>query len=152
MSEKYSLDEFDIKLLQLLQENARTKNTDLAKTLNVTEGAIRKRIAKLIHNNYIEKFTIQVSEKLYGIRAVVDIQIEGTVAPTIIRERMETEIIKGIEAIYETAGDIDLIVIFHTGSDEELKDAIETVRAIPGVKGTRTHVVLKRTIFPPKII
>ena len=62
----YILDKFDKELLRILQDNSRLKNTDIARKLDVTEGAIRKRIQKLIDNNYIEKFTIQVNEDIFG--------------------------------------------------------------------------------------
>ncbi len=150
-SSRYSLDNFDRDLIKLLLGNSRMKNTELAKKLNVTEGAIRKRINKLIKNNFIEKFTIQVNEKLLGMRAVVEIYITGKSKPSIICEKIIQNVDKGIEAIYETAGDIDLIVIFHTTSDSDLKMAIEHVRSIEGVENTKTHVVLKRTKLPQQI-
>jgi DNA-binding Lrp family transcriptional regulator len=148
--DKYSLDNFDKKLLDLLQENSRMKNTELAKHLQVTEGAIRKRINKLVKNRYIEKFTIQINERALGMRAVVEITISGTSKPSIICDQIIEKIDQGIEAIYETAGDIDLIVIFNTSSDGELKNAIQQVRSIDGVKSTKTHVVLKRTKLPQR--
>ncbi|MHA2249562.1 MAG: Lrp/AsnC family transcriptional regulator [Candidatus Kariarchaeaceae archaeon] len=149
--EIYALDQFDKRLLKLLQENSRMKNTELAKQLQVTEGAIRKRINKLVNNKFIEKFTIQVNEKALGMRAVVEIQITGNSKPSVIVDKILSKVDKGIEAIYETAGDVDLIVIFHTSSDSLLKMAIEQVRSIDGVVDTKTHVVLNRTKLPQQI-
>ena len=148
MSESYSLDQFDRELLKLLQENSRMKNTDLAKRLDVTEGAIRKRLTKLVNNNLIERFTIQVNEKISGRRAVVEVRIAGNSSPSVIREKIIKKVHTGIEALYETTGDIDLFIIFHTEGDNELKEAIEQVRLIDGVLNTKTYVVLTRTKLP----
>ncbi|MHA2029620.1 MAG: Lrp/AsnC family transcriptional regulator [Candidatus Kariarchaeaceae archaeon] len=152
MDEKNSLDQFDISLLNLLQENSRMKNTELAKRLNVTEGAIRKRIARLSKLEIIEKFTIQLSDKSQGIRAIVEIKIEGNEQPSNIRNEISKNIPRGVEIIYELTGDVDMIVIFHMLNHDELGNAIETLRQITGVKNTKTHVILKRTKLPNIIL
>ena len=151
MDEKSTLDQFDISLLNLLQSNSRMKNTELAKRLNVTEGAIRKRIARLIKNEVIEKFSIQLSDKSQGIRAIVEIKIEGNVRPSDIRNQIALKIPRGVEIIYELTGDVDMIVIFHSLNHDELGNAIEVLRQISGVKSTKTHVILRRTKLPTLI-
>jgi Lrp/AsnC family transcriptional regulator of lysine biosynthesis len=128
------------------------KNTELAKRLNVTEGAIRKRITRLIKLEIIEKFTIQLSDKSQGIRAIVEIKIEGNEQPSNIRNEISRKIPRGVEIIYELTGDVDMIVIFHMLNHDELGNAIETLRQITGVKNTKTHVILKRTKLPNLII
>jgi Lrp/AsnC family transcriptional regulator of lysine biosynthesis len=128
------------------------KNTELAKRLNVTEGAIRKRIARLSKLEIIEKFTIQLSDKSQGIRAIVEIKIEGNEQPSNIRNEISKNIPRGVEIIYELTGDVDMIVIFHMLNHDELGNAIETLRQITGVKNTKTHVILKRTKLPNIIL
>ncbi|NDB28606.1 winged helix-turn-helix transcriptional regulator, partial [archaeon] len=54
----YKLDNVDNGILNLLEENSRLKNTEIAEKLGYSEGAIRKRINKLVENNIIEKFSI----------------------------------------------------------------------------------------------
>ncbi|NDB78846.1 winged helix-turn-helix transcriptional regulator, partial [archaeon] len=56
----YKLDNVDNGILNLLEENSRLKNTEIAEKLGYSEGAIRKRINKLVENNIIEKFSIIV--------------------------------------------------------------------------------------------
>ena len=41
------MDEIDKKILQILQKNARTPNTEIAKQLNMVPSAILERIRKL---------------------------------------------------------------------------------------------------------
>lgn len=142
--DNYVLDQFDKELLKLLVENSRMKNTDIARRLNVTEGAIRKRINKLIENEFIENFTIKLNDKLLGTWAIVQVTIAGNLGPTIIREKIMNKV-KGIDEIFETAGDVDLIIIFHTKGDNSLKLAIEDLRSIEGVNNTKTYVALNRT-------
>lgn len=141
----YIIDEFDKKLIRLLQENSRMKNTDLARELGVTEGAIRKRIKKLQESRYIDKFTIKLNEaKIQSTSAIVQIMIAGDMGPGRIRDEIIANI-KGVEEIYEVAGEVDLFCIFNTVGEFALKVAIEGLRAIEGVKNTKTFVALNRT-------
>ena len=151
MSE-HNLDSTDREILKLLFENSRYKNTDIAKKLKVSEGAIRKRISRLVDNNIIEKFTIQISDnKATGVWSVVQVEIEGNAKPSDIRNQIVTNITKGIDSIYETAGDIDLILVAHTSNEVQLKESIELIRNMKGVKSTKTYIVLQRTVVPSEI-
>ncbi len=143
-AENYRLDEFDKKLLKLLQKNSRTKNTDLARELNVTEGAIRKRIKKLVDSRYIERFTIKLNEeKMSTTSAIVQIIIEGDSSPGQIKDEIIDNI--GCDVVYETTGEVDLFVIFNTNGEYELKMAIEKLRSIRGVTSTKTFVALQKS-------
>ncbi|MCY3414851.1 MAG: Lrp/AsnC family transcriptional regulator [Candidatus Heimdallarchaeota archaeon] len=143
--DRYRLDDFDRKLLKLLQENSRAKNTELAQELNVTEGAIRKRIKKLVESKYIEKFTIKLNEvKLPTTSAIVQIMIGGDMSPENIKDEILGNV-NGVDTIYETTGEVDLFCIFNTSGDHALKDAIEKLRSIEGVKSTKTFVALQKT-------
>ncbi len=139
------LDKIDQKILQILTSNAREKNTVIARQLDITEGAVRKRIKKLKENGVIERFTIELTDRLSGIRAVVGVVIGGTVEPTTIKDEIIKKVGDGIEAIYEVTGEIDLFVILNTQKDVLLKRGIEDIRRIPGVKDTNTYVVLSKT-------
>ena len=42
------MDELDIQILSILEKDSRTKNTEIAKRLSVSEGSIRRRIDNLV--------------------------------------------------------------------------------------------------------
>ncbi len=62
---KKLIDDVDKKIIKLLQNNGRLTNTEIAKKLNVTEGAIRKRLNRL------------VGEKIIIITAVLNLPFLG---------------------------------------------------------------------------
>jgi DNA-binding Lrp family transcriptional regulator len=138
------LDEDDQKILKILMQDARKKNTEIAREIGLTEGAIRKRIKRLVENRIIEGFTIKLSERMFGYRAVVSLKIGGNIKPTDIRSRILEHIPNGVELIYEVTGDIDLFVILHVEAEIFLKEAIEKIRDIPGVNEARTYVILTK--------
>ena len=44
------MDRLDEKIIQILRDNGRISNAEIARDLNVSEGTIRRRIRKLIQN------------------------------------------------------------------------------------------------------
>lgn len=138
------LDEDDQKILKILMNDARKKNTEIAREIGLTEGAIRKRIKRLVENRVIEGFTIKLSERMFGYRAIVEVKIGGNVKPTQIRSKILELVPDGVDVIYEVTGDIDLFVILHVEAEIYLKEAIEQIRGINGVNEARTYVILTK--------
>src|SRR4030065_450513 len=49
------------KSLNLLRQNSRTKNTEIARQVSLTERAVRARIEKLVREGIIKRFTVETS-------------------------------------------------------------------------------------------
>jgi DNA-binding Lrp family transcriptional regulator len=61
------LDNIDIKIIKLLQENARISVAEMAREIRAfTENAIRYRIDKLESEGYISKYTIRLNPQMFG--------------------------------------------------------------------------------------
>ena len=61
------MDEIDVKILKILKEDSRTKYVKIAKTVGLTEGAVRRRIRNLINRGIIKRFTIETTVEVEGI-------------------------------------------------------------------------------------
>jgi Lrp/AsnC family leucine-responsive transcriptional regulator len=60
------IDKIDMRLLQLLQKNARMTNIDLADKLKTSEATVRRRINNLVDRGYIRSFSALLDYKLMG--------------------------------------------------------------------------------------
>jgi len=71
-------DEIDRKILEILHENGRTKFTEIAKSIQKTEGTVRNRIKRLQENGIIHGFrVVTFPENLgYEIQAIITFQLE----------------------------------------------------------------------------
>ncbi|WP_455142871.1 Lrp/AsnC family transcriptional regulator [Candidatus Hodarchaeum mangrovi] len=71
-------DEIDRKILEILDQNARTKFTDIAKSIQRTEGTVRNRIRRLQEDGIIQGFKLLTfPENLgYGIQAIITFILE----------------------------------------------------------------------------
>ena len=130
------MDERDQRILEILQENGRLSNSDIARILNVSEGTIRKRIEKLLSERVIEKFTIQTKRNSQD--AIILIRID-------IREATETiERLKNtFPEVYEFSGKADLAIRIKALSIDEINGIVDRIRNIEGVRSTETLIRLK---------
>jgi DNA-binding Lrp family transcriptional regulator len=129
------MDEMDYKILDLLRENSREKNMEIARKLNVSEGTIRKRIFNMVNSGIIQKFTIESGISIEGI---VLIKLDSRKASTTIKT------IKNIyKDVYEFSGRIDVAVRILKSTIDELNMEVDKIRDLSGVLNTDTMVRLK---------
>ncbi|AWR97370.1 winged helix-turn-helix transcriptional regulator [Acidianus sulfidivorans JP7] len=134
------IDSNDLKILEALKRNARTPYTLIAKDLKISEAAVRKRIEKLIRLGIIKRFTIDY-ELENEIKAIV--MIKST--PQISTPEISKKIVKiqGIETVYETTGDYDIIALVRGINIAEINKTIDEIRSVQGVVGTTSTIILR---------
>jgi DNA-binding Lrp family transcriptional regulator len=66
LQDTIKLDELDFKILEALLDDGRVKFKDLARALNTDERMVSSRLDRLIENNVIRKFTIDVDWSIFG--------------------------------------------------------------------------------------
>ncbi len=71
-------DDIDKKILEILDQNGRTKFTDIARYIQKTEGTVRNRIRRLKDNGVIHGFKVVTCPKNLGyeIQAIIIFQLE----------------------------------------------------------------------------
>ncbi len=84
------LDEYDIKIINLLKENSRLTFSELSKLLNLSRQTVKTRVEKLERNGVIKKYTIKLSPEL-----------EGKGSAMIIVSTQNPERIKEVEEVTE---------------------------------------------------
>ena len=138
---KWKLDETDRKILEMLLEDARMPNQKLGKKVGLSEPAARRRVAALVSNGIIKRFTIDVEEK-GGVSAIVFISTSPHVPAEKIMAMLKGE--EGIGAVWELSGDIDVAITLFAPDIESLNRRIDEIRAFEGIKKTKLSVILKK--------
>ncbi len=129
------MDEMDFKILDMLRENSREKNMEIARNLNVSEGTIRKRIFNMVSSGVIQKFTVETAISIEGI---VLIKLDSRIATNTIK------LLKNIyRDVYEFSGRIDVAVRILKSTIDELNMEVDKIRDMSGVLNTDTMVRLK---------
>ena len=131
------MDNIDLKILEKLEEDARTPFLQIAKELNVSEGTIRKRVALMKKDNIIKKFTIKREKDATAIVGIVT--NPHVLTSEIIKKlkRLKTKV------IYEVTGRYDLICTISAKDLSDANDMLELIRTTTGVEHTETFTILK---------
>ncbi|HEV2138905.1 MAG TPA: Lrp/AsnC family transcriptional regulator [Nitrososphaerales archaeon] len=133
-------DRIDELILGILRENSRTSNTDIATKLILSESAVRRRIENLKSNGRIRKFTVEVSDRGMS-SAITWVSVNPSIPTKQVSEKMRN--VKGVEVVYETAGQFDVAAIITGANIADVNKTIEGIRRIDGVISTNTTMVLR---------
>ena len=136
------LDRIDKKLLELLQEDAKTPYSKLSKELGVSEATIHLRIKKLRERGIIKGFQAIVDpEKVgRGIIAIVAITADPKKFEYVLDKLKELD---DIYEIYDVTGEYYAILKIRVGNREELARLLDKIGSIDGIVSTRTMYVLR---------
>lgn len=136
------------KLIQLLNENARLTNAQLAVMLDTTEEDVKREIAVLEKTGVIRGYKPLINwEKVGGARASALIELRvapkketgfDTVANTIMQF---TE----VESVYLMSGGFDLAVMVHGKTIQDIAMFVaKRLSTLDGVLSTATHFILTK--------
>lgn len=133
-------DRIDELIIGILKENSRTSNTDIATKLILSESAVRRRIENLKSKGKIRKFTVEVADRGMS-SAITWVSVNTSVPTKQVSEKMR--MVKGVEVVYETAGQFDVAAIVTGANITDVNRTIEGIRRIDGVISTNTTMVLR---------
>ncbi len=141
MVKEMLLDEKDLKIIEILRNNARTSYTDIARQLGISDVAVLKRIRKLEQLGVIRKYTIVVDPKKLGYTAISITGID--VAPeqlfSVLDELKSKEYVKFLAL---TSGDHGIMATIWARDSRELAKIHEEISKMAGVKRVCPAVIL----------
>jgi Lrp/AsnC family transcriptional regulator, regulator for asnA, asnC and gidA len=134
------MDLLDEKILAALREDARIPYVEIAKSVNLSEAAIRRRVANLVQSGAISKFTIETSAGS-KTRAISMIAVSPNTPTSEISSKLKK--VRGVDSIFEITGEYDVAVVVSGASIVEINESIDEIRKLQGIDTTNTVVVLK---------
>ena len=138
------MDEIDKKIIKILQKNARTTNTQIAKQLKMVPSGILERIRKLEKKQIISKYTINIPPKACELNLLAFITIKANSSNW--SEEFETEIIANpfFEEIHEILGEDSYIIKVRAKNMDHLSEILKKkFGKMKEVKSTKTTMVIK---------
>lgn len=138
--------EVDERIVRELRADPRQSNVAIGRTVDLSEGAVRRRIDNLVATGHI-RFTVVVDPVFEGLTSHALIRLRC--APHLIGEVMEA--LSGmpeLETVYLCTGQFDITAVGHFGSTVALREFVTTrLGAIPGVVEMQSELVLE-TVRP----
>jgi len=135
------MDEIDQIIIEYLMKNARIPKATLAKKLNLTEAAVRKRFKKL-----------ESSQTILGYKAIVDYQKAGKVASItgvdvepekLWRVIEKLKVLDEINTITLTSGDHMMLVEVVVRTMSELEEVHKKIEGFDGVIKVCPAILIK---------
>ena len=137
---EFVVDHHDEQIIAELQADGRKPYTQLAKTIGLSEAAIRQRVQRLTDAGVMQIVAVTDPMSLgYHRAAMVGIKVQGD-----IRE-VAQQLSAFDEVVYVvlTAGTVDLLAEVVVSDDEALLELLnDRIRRIPGVVSTETSIYL----------
>ena len=127
-------------ILGILSQDSRTPNTIIAQKVGLSEAAVRRRVSNLVTSGRILRFTIEADDRELS-SAITWVSVSPAVPTRQVSEKIKA--VKGVEAVFETAGQFDIAVIVKGSNIVAVNQTIEGIRRVDGVIGTNTTMVLR---------
>ena len=135
------MDQIDLDIISFLQSDGRTPFTDIAKALDISEGTVRNRVARLL------------DERVLQIVGMVDPYRLGFDSPAVISISVQTPLLESVantiskfpEVSYliMVSGEFDLLVEVLCRDRDHLATFLnEKLLRVPGITNTQTSMIL----------
>ncbi len=134
------VDGIDMEILSFLKEDARVPYTKIAKEIGLSEAAVRKRVERMRSEGIIKKFTVEI-ETSERVQALILISVQPAHPNPQVAEAVRT--IRGIDQVFEVAGDVDVIAVASGRNIQEINRHIDDIRKVEGVAKTSSMIVLR---------
>jgi len=108
-----NLDKIDLKILKILQENAKITNLQLSEEIGLSPAPTLERVKKLEKQQLIKGYYTQLDNEALGIgiTAIIQITLTRQVENAIVTFKKEVNKIPEIMECYQVTGNADYVLI-----------------------------------------
>jgi Lrp/AsnC family leucine-responsive transcriptional regulator len=136
------MDEIDLKILEVLQKNGRTRRNDLAETVGLSIPSVSERLRKLEEGGIITGYYAKLDPKKLGkdVTAFIRVTVDSSKHfASLIEHANATDEVLECHAV---TGEGTHVLKVRTENTSSLEKLLSKIQAWPGVVGTLTSVVL----------
>jgi Lrp/AsnC family leucine-responsive transcriptional regulator len=135
-----NMDDTDKTIIEILKLDGRATYSDIGKRVNLSEGAVRKRIKALVDSGAIRRFTVKVG-LTEGTEAIALLSVDPTLPTSEVSKALKQ--LSNVETVYEITGQYDIAVIISGFNITEVDECLEKIRRLQGVANTNTMIILR---------
>lgn len=136
------LDDLDIKILNILQENGRTKRSQIADEISMSIPSVSERLHKMEEKDIIQGYFARVNRKKFGYDIMVFILINMESSKHFKTLISKVEKIPEILECHSILGDASHILKVIVKNSESLERLLGDIQSWPGVINTKTYFIL----------
>ena len=144
MSKKRIIDEIDARILNILQNNARTQNADIARKLKLAPSGVLERIRKLERQGIIQSYETRIDSRAVGAGLVAFIFVTTDAPAGDLQVAKKIAGIPEVQEVHSVAGEDCYLVKLRVANTDELAELMrKRFRNLKSIRSTRTTIVLE---------
>jgi Lrp/AsnC family transcriptional regulator, leucine-responsive regulatory protein len=144
--------DIDLSILDILQNNARETQADIARAVGLAPSAILERIRKLEARGVIRGYVAQINPGALGQRMLAFVSVRSAHGPGDDSVARSLADCPEVLEVHHVAGEDCYLVKVRARDAEHLGSLLRTrFGRIPGVTSTRTTIVLETTKETPRL-
>ncbi|ERM81383.1 transcriptional regulator [Rhodonellum psychrophilum GCM71 = DSM 17998] len=149
MDKILDIDNVDLKIISLLNDDAKTPYTEIAKKVFVSSGTVHVRMRKLEEMGIVKSATLNIdfSKLGYDISAFLGIYLEKSSLYDNVIENLK-QISEVINAYY-TTGNYSIFAKIICKDTNHLRTVLDNIQKVDGIDRTETLIVLEESINRP---
>lgn len=147
MAKNYEIDNTDLRILEILRDDAKKPYTEVARKVNVSQGTVHVRMAKLEEAGIVEKTTLKLNYARlgYDITAFIGIFLEKSALYDKVVAKLKE--IQEITSIHYTTGNYSMFVKIHCRDTNHLKAVLhDKMQQVDGIERTETMISLEESL------
>lgn len=147
MAKNYEIDNTDLKILEILMQDAKKPFTEVAKKVFVSQGTVHVRMNKMEEAGIVEKTTLRINyAKLgYDITAFIGIYLEKSALYDKVLAKLKD--IPEITNIHYTTGNYSMFIKIHCRDTNHLKEVLhDKMQQVEGIDRTETMISLEESL------
>ena len=147
MAENYKVDNTDLRILEILMQDAKKPYTEVAKKVFVSGGTVHVRMNKMEDAGIVEKTTLKVNySKLgYDITAFIGIFLQKSALYDTVLAALKS--IPEVTSIHYTTGNYSMFVKIHCRDTNHLKEVLhDKIQQVEGIERTETMISLEESL------
>jgi Lrp/AsnC family transcriptional regulator for asnA, asnC and gidA len=147
MGRNFEIDNTDLKILEILMQDAKRPYTEVARKVNVSQGTVHVRMNKMEEAGILDKTTLRINyAKLgYDITAFIGIYLEKSALYDMVLAKLKD--IPEITNIHYTTGNYSMFVKIHCRDTNHLKEVLhDKMQQVEGIERTETMISLEESL------
>jgi Lrp/AsnC family leucine-responsive transcriptional regulator len=141
-----ALDRTDVRILEILQQNGRITNVDLAEQVHLSPPPCLERVKRLEREGYITKYVgILNPYKLNaGLLAFIQVTLHSTASKDLEKFNRSVTSLRQVQECHMVSGGFDYLIKVRASDMQDYRNFLgHELADIPNVRETHTYVVMQ---------
>ncbi len=137
------MDNVDRKIMNIIQENAKISNIDIARNLGMAPSSILERIRRLERRGYVKSYEARLDHRKLGLNLTAFIWLDTDEKIGVSEVGAKLTDFPEIQEVHDVSGEYCYLLKVRVADTDALADLMTRIGQLPLVRKSHTTLVLK---------